>query len=383
MNQRDCAPCSDTNNKLEDETTPDDVSLETRFADSKLLVIQSMVRQIRNGTPIYRLQLPIFLLEPRSLLERYSDFCNHLDFILRLPSIDDPLERFLGVVRFYLSGWYTRAKDIRNPFNPVIGEIFRCQYDHGDSTTYYIAEQISHHPPSTAFSVVNDTKGMALNAYIRPVIRFRGNSLDITLQGKLVGQLRDHNEEFEVGFPHILVRGVVVGSVQITLSGPARLSCPQSGYYADFDFKTKGILKGKNNYVVAQVKHKSNKKVLYTVEGRWDDVLSITSNDTNEKTTFLDVHTAPLSRSVVPPLEDQAENESRRVWEKVIQNIIANNEDDALQEKTKVEENQRALDRERKKDGGMWTPRLFSQVDEDYYVHKTLKGSIDIGKGTS
>ena len=49
----------------------------------KLAVIQSMIKQVRNGTPIYRVQLPIFLQEPRSLLERYGDFCSHVDFINR------------------------------------------------------------------------------------------------------------------------------------------------------------------------------------------------------------------------------------------------------------------------------------------------------------
>ena len=50
-----------------------------------------------------------------------------------------------------------------------------------------------------------------------------------------------------------------------------------------------------------------------------------------------------------------------------------NNEDGALLEKTKVEEHQRALDRERKSEGVEWTPKLFTQVEEDYYIHKTLK----------
>ena len=101
------------------------------------------------------------------------------------------------------------------------------------------------------------------------------------MQGKLVGQLnKGHKENYEVGFPHILVRGVLVGTLQITLSGPARLSCPQSGFYADFDFKTKGLMRGKHNYVVAEVKHISNnKKILRTVEGRWDDVMTISDGD--------------------------------------------------------------------------------------------------------
>lgn len=51
--------------------------------ESKLAIIQSMIKQIRNGTPIYRVQLPIFLQEPRSLLERYGDFCSHMDIFNR------------------------------------------------------------------------------------------------------------------------------------------------------------------------------------------------------------------------------------------------------------------------------------------------------------
>jgi Oxysterol-binding protein len=71
-------------------------------------------------------------------------------------------------------------KELRNPFNPILGETFKCHYEHTDSTTHYIAEQISHHPPSTAFCVINESKGMYLNAYIRPSFRFKGNSLDTT-----------------------------------------------------------------------------------------------------------------------------------------------------------------------------------------------------------
>jgi hypothetical protein len=59
-------------------------SLEGNKVESgKWAVIQSIIKQVRNGTPIYRVQLPIFLQEPRSLLERYSDFCTHMDIFTR------------------------------------------------------------------------------------------------------------------------------------------------------------------------------------------------------------------------------------------------------------------------------------------------------------
>ena len=74
---------------------------------------------------------------------------------------------------------------MRNPFNPTLGEVFKCHYEHSDSTTQYVAEQISHHPPSSAFSVVNEAKGMYLTAFVRPSFKFKGNSLEVTRKLKL------------------------------------------------------------------------------------------------------------------------------------------------------------------------------------------------------
>jgi len=334
-------------------------------------VVQSMIKQVRNGTPIYRVQLPIFLQEPRSLLERYGDFCSHLDFLTSVAETADPEKRFLAVVKFYLSGWHARPKELRNPFNPILGEIFKCRYEHSDSTTHYVAEQVSHHPPSTAFAIVNEEKGMYLTAYIRPSFSFKGNSLDTSLKGRLMGHSKRHKEDYEITFPHFIVKGLVFGALSLTLSGSARLSCPQSGYTAELDFKSKGLFTGKSNYVCAQIKHKKSKKPLYTIEGRWDDVLTITDSR-GKSEVFFDANAAPKSQMVVNPVSEQEMNESRRVWQKVIHNIINDNELEALQEKTVVEERQRTMERERKEKQVGWTPKLFCRVSDDFYVHKSM-----------
>lgn len=38
----------------------------------------------------------------------------HPETLLPMPTIDDPLERFVSVVKFYLSGWH-----IKPPYDPV------------------------------------------------------------------------------------------------------------------------------------------------------------------------------------------------------------------------------------------------------------------------
>lgn len=68
--------------------------------------------------------------------------------------LETPEERFISVLRYYLAGWHVKPKGVKKPYNPVLGEFFRCRYDYSDGTSaYYIAEQVSHHPPVSAWSV--------------------------------------------------------------------------------------------------------------------------------------------------------------------------------------------------------------------------------------
>jgi hypothetical protein len=66
-----------------------------------------------------------------------------------LPS---PEERFIAVLKYYLGGWHIKPKGVKKPYNPILGEFFRCRYDYPNGTTaYYISEQVSHHPPISAW----------------------------------------------------------------------------------------------------------------------------------------------------------------------------------------------------------------------------------------
>jgi hypothetical protein len=54
----------------------------------------------------------------------------------------DPEERFMRVLQYYLAGWHIKPKGVKKPYNPVLGEFFRCRYDYPDGTQgFYVAEQ--------------------------------------------------------------------------------------------------------------------------------------------------------------------------------------------------------------------------------------------------
>ena len=79
-----------------------------------------------------KVSLPTFVLEPRSMLERITDFMCHPDIIFgyvpppgpHLPTqtrysadaIADPEERFIRVLTYYLSGWHIKPKGVKKPY---------------------------------------------------------------------------------------------------------------------------------------------------------------------------------------------------------------------------------------------------------------------------
>ena len=49
------------------------------------------------------------------------------------------------IVKWYLSGFYKKPKGLKKPYNPILGETFRCYWEHPNgSKSYYIAEQGMH-----------------------------------------------------------------------------------------------------------------------------------------------------------------------------------------------------------------------------------------------
>lgn len=70
--------------------------------------------------------------------------------------------------------------------------------------------------------------------------------------------------------------------------------------------------------------------------------------------------------------ENQEAKESRKLWEKVTEGIITNNQDLATDEKSKVEDEERALRKERETKKIKWEHRFFNE-DKDVYTFKGME----------
>lgn len=111
----------------------------------------------------------------------------HPELLLPIPDIDDPVERFVSVVKFYLSGWHIRPPGVKKPLNPILGEIFACYWDLPDKTkAYYISEQTSHHPPKSSYFYLVPEHHIRVDGCLKPRSKFLGNSAASLMEGTTV-----------------------------------------------------------------------------------------------------------------------------------------------------------------------------------------------------
>ena len=79
-----------------------------------------------------------------------------------------------------LDNWITAtlhvpSQGLKKPYNPILGETFRCYWLHPNGTkTHFVAEQVSHHPPVSAFYLSNRKEGYVVNCSCLAKSKFYG-----------------------------------------------------------------------------------------------------------------------------------------------------------------------------------------------------------------
>ncbi|KAJ3862425.1 MAG: hypothetical protein NXY57DRAFT_999089 [Lentinula lateritia] len=354
---------SSEDDRAPSDTEPDDTSI---LDENEGSIISSMISQLRVGMDLSRVTFPTFVLEPRSMLERITDFMAHPDLIFGAEECDDPEERFLRVLQYYLAGWHIKPKGVKKPYNPVLGEFFRCQYDYPNNTQgFYIAEQVSHHPPVSAFFYISPENRLMILGELRPKSKFLGNSVSTTMEGEnrvtLLGKPEDG--EYVITMPNMYARGILFGKMVLELGDTCIAKNEKNGIYCDLEFKTKGFFSGTYNAIAGRIRHKNND--VGELSGRWSHVMDYKNTKTGAKRVIFDAvkDGQAVSPKWVPPEDQQEPNESRRLWTQLTQAIIAKDMEAATDAKSAVEDAQRESRKKLDESGKAHVPRFFVQKD--------------------
>ncbi|XP_037694732.1 oxysterol-binding protein-related protein 5 isoform X2 [Choloepus didactylus] len=327
-------------------------------------LIWVLLRQLRPGMDLSRVVLPTAVLEPRSFLSKLSDHCYHADLLSRAALEEDAYGRMKHVLRWYLSGFYKKPQGIKKPYNPILGETFRCCWFHPqtNSHTFYIAEQVSHHPPVSAFHVSNRKDGFCISGSITAKSRFYGNSLSALLDGKATLSFLSRAEDYTITMPYAHCKGILYGTMTMELGGKVTVECEKNRLHAELEFKLKPFFAGSMSINQISGKIASGEEVLASLVGHWDREVFIKDEGSGSTELFWnptgETCRQRLKRYTVL-LEEQTELESERLWQHVTRAIGAGDQHRATQEKFALEEAQRQRAREHLHGPAPWKPQLF------------------------
>lgn len=297
-----------------------------------------------------------------------------LYFLDRAVREDDAFARMKTVVKWYLSSFYKKPKGLKKPYNPILGETFRCYWQHPNgSRTFYIAEQVSHHPPVSAFYVTNREDGFSITCSILAKSKFYGNSTSAVLEGAATMTLLPRGECYTAGTPYAHCKGILMGTLSMELGGKINIECENTGYRTELEFKLKPFLGGSDAINVVTGKIKLGKETLATISGHWDKECRIKDVKTGEETILFkadaEMRSKRLKRYLVP-MDEQLPHESKRLWRNVSDAIAREDQVAATDEKTLLEEDQRAKAKERLENNVEYFPELFELDSYGNWVYK-------------
>uniref|UniRef100_A0A669EG26 Oxysterol-binding protein n=2 Tax=Oreochromis TaxID=8139 RepID=A0A669EG26_ORENI len=357
-------------------------------------VIMHLLSQVRLGMDLTKVVLPTFILERRSLLEMYADFFAHPDLFVSIAEQPEPRERMVQVVKWYLSAFHAGRKGsvAKKPYNPILGEVFYCHWDLPSETeepspptetvsegpvpcassnsVSFVAEQVSHHPPISAFYAECLSRKIQFNAHIWTKSKFLGMSIGVHNIGQGCVSCLEHDEHYILTFPNGYGRSILTVP-WVELGGECNISCSKSGYSANIVFHTKPFYGGKKHRITAEIFSPNDKKSFCSIEGEWNGVM-YAKWVTGENTVFIDTKKMGIVKKRVRKLEDQLEYESRRLWKDVTLNLKIKDIDAATEAKHRLEEKQRAEARERKEKEQQWETRLFHEDGECWVYDEPL-----------
>lgn len=354
-------------------------------------ILLGIIAQLRPGCDLSKITLPTFILEKKSMLERITNFFQIPDLLLDANNEDDPLQRFILLLKWYLASWHIAPKAVKKPLNPVLGEVFTCYWDElpGNNTAYYISEQTSHHPPKSSYFYLIPELKIRVDGVVIPKSRFLGNSSAAIMEGwghVTLGN-RD-NEVYVMNQPNVYCRGILFGKMKMELGDHMYVKCEQTGYEADIEFKTKGFISGTYDAIEGVIKNMNTGEPLYTISGKWNEVMDIKCLKTGKKLVLYDTSQSVLHKPKLRPLNEQWEYESRKLWDPTIRALSKRDHEAATNEKYKVESEQRIKAKKRIEDGVEFHPKLFRPVsdkdknleDLEYVIYKNFDLTEDPDK---
>ncbi|BES91879.1 Oxysterol-Hypothetical protein protein [Nesidiocoris tenuis] len=221
------------------------------------------------GKELSKIAMPVVFNEPLSFLQRMVEYMEYAHLLQEASSKSDPVERLQYVCAFAVSALASNWDRLGKPFNPLLGETYELERQ----GYRVICEQVSHHPPISAFHA--DSEDFIFHGSIHPKLKFWGKSVEIQPKGTVTVEFPKWGEAYTWTNVNCCVHNIIVGKLWIEQYGTMEIVNHVTGLRAVLNFKPAGWFSKDLHRVEGFIMDK-NKKKLNFLYGKWTDFIRVT-----------------------------------------------------------------------------------------------------------
>ncbi|XP_042265622.1 oxysterol-binding protein-related protein 2-like [Thunnus albacares] len=222
------------------------------------------------GLELSKITMPIVFNEPLSFLQRITEYMEHTYLINRACSLSDSIERMQAIAAFAVSAVASQWDRTGKPFNPLLGETYELTRE--DQGFRLVSEQVSHHPPVSAFHAESLVGDFVFHGSIYPKLKFWGKSVEAEPKGTITLELLKHNEAYTWSNPYCCVHNIILGKLWIEQYGTVEIVNHSTGDKCVLNFKPCGMFGKELHKVEGYIQDKSKKK-LSVIYGKWTECM--------------------------------------------------------------------------------------------------------------
>ena len=275
------------------------------MVDRSKLSIWNILKQCVDKE-LYRFTLPIIWNEPLSLLQRMAENTKYANAILgKAAKTEDPIERMKLVATYIVSSISMHGNRLSKPFNPLLGETYELSRD-----GYHIClEQVSHHPPISAFHAESTSKNWKYYGFVHPQMRLNvlNASVEAIPEGIQTVEFPELDEIYTWNNVKVNAHNLLIGKLWFEYSGTAEIINHKLNIRCIIDFKPYSWYTRLINRVEGHILD-SNSKRCVNLAGKWDEYLYAT-NDMNNSRFFTETQKFLTSEQI-----SSSNNKTELVW---------------------------------------------------------------------
>lgn len=243
-----------------------------------------------------KIELPIHYNEPLSMLQKLCERFQYGYLLNNASKHSNKNFQIAYIAGFILGEVSLNINRILKPFNPILGETYEF-YDN-DLKYRYFSEQVSHHPPITAFVCESEDFVVFGDSRCKNNFKMFKGAMELLFTNKTHVLFKATNNHFTYSKPIMYLKGLIMGKPRYDFAGEIKITNHTTEEYLTMEFFEEGKKNCPDGYVEGKIFNK-NKEVLYYLKGSWNSVLYLIEIKSNEEKDFKSLDFAYLAKNAI------------------------------------------------------------------------------------